>query len=65
MCVKPPVNRASKFQIGMCRIPDIYPISGPDTGHFYSSGKLRRVDSVKIKFAFSIYVRNFEASMKT
>ena len=42
-------------------------ISGirPDTGYFYSSGKLRIVDSVKIKFAFSIYAKKFGASLKT
>ena len=32
---------------------------------FQSSGKLRRVDSVKIKFTFLIYVKNFGASLKT
>ena len=33
--------------------------------YFQSSGKLRRVDSVKIKFTFSIYVKKFAASLKT
>ena len=33
--------------------------------YFQSSGKLRRVDSVKIKFTFSIYMKKFGASLKT
>ena len=32
---------------------------------FQSSGKLRGVDSVKINFTFSIYVKKFGASLTT
>ena len=65
----------------MCRIPDIYSgirhypalfkvfgrILRYPAGYriFQSSGKLRRVDSVKIKLTFSIYVKTFGASLKT
>ena len=43
----------------------LYQSTGTDTGYFQSSGKLRGVGSVKIKFTFSIYVKKFGASLKT
>ena len=57
---------------GIRHYPALFEVSGrivfairQDTGYFQSSGKLRGVDSVKIKFTFSIYVKKFGASFKT
>ena len=57
----------TEYASGIRHYTAFFEVSGIrlDTGYFQSSGKLRGVDSVKIKFTFSIYVKKFSASLKT